>query len=179
MMHGNMYLRDGVSFEEWREDMVGRSPTFKYWDTVIRFEILVLVFIRTHQTKNFSLYIESLETLVPWFFALDRINYARWIPIHIRDMKSLPLSIEEFENCWVIQKTKNRFSCMPIDQAHEQNNKLVKGSGGAVGLTKNPSAFRRWMMAGPEQPRLLQEFESQFMDNANHNFLQHEERCST
>ena len=35
------------------------------------------------------MYVESLEALVPWYFALDHINYARWIPIHIRDMKSL------------------------------------------------------------------------------------------
>ena len=168
-----------MSFEVWIEDMVGRSPTFKYWDTALRFEILVLVFICAHRTKNFSLYVESLEGLVPWFFALNRINYARWIPIHIRDMKSLPLSIEQFQNCWVVQKTKNRFSCIPIDQAHKQNNKLVKGSGGAVGLTENPSAFRRWMVAGPEQARLLVEFESQFMDTADQNCLQHEQSCST
>ncbi len=37
---------------------------------------------------------------------------------------------------------------MPIDQVHERNNELVKGSGGAVGRTENPSAFRRWMVAG-------------------------------
>ncbi len=40
---------------------------------------------------------------------------------------------------------------MPIDQAHEQNNGVVKGSDGAVGLTQNPSAFRKWLLAGPEQ----------------------------
>ena len=45
----------------------------------------------------------------------------------------------------------NKFSRMPIGQAHEQNNQLVKGDGGAVGLTENLVAFRRWMIAGPEQ----------------------------
>ena len=54
----------------------------------------------------------------------------------------------------MVNKTRNPFSCIPLDQAHEQNNKLVKDSGGAVGLTENPSAFRRWMIAGPEQARL-------------------------
>ena len=29
----------------------------------------------------------------------------------------------------VIEKTKNRFSAMPIDQAHEQNNALIKRVG--------------------------------------------------
>lgn len=53
-------------------------------------------------------------------------------------MKSLSDDIKrDFEKCWVL---KNKFSCIPIDQAHEQNNELVKGSGGAVGLTENPVA---------------------------------------
>ena len=33
--------------------------------------------------------------------------------------------------------------------AHEQVNAGVKGEGGAVCLTENPAALRRWMVAGP------------------------------
>ena len=64
---------------------------------------------------------------------LDYVNYAHWIPIHARDMQSLRESIlEQLKKCWVLLKTQNLFSCMPLDQAHKQNNKLVKilvGSG--------------------------------------------------
>lgn len=105
--------------------------------------------MRAHRERNFSLYVESLKALVPWLFALDHHHYARWLPIHIRDMESLPSEIHhEFNEHghWVISKTRNRFSAMPIDQAHKQNNALVKGSGGAVGLTENPSAFRKWVI---------------------------------
>jgi len=119
--------------------------------------------VRAHRQGDFGLYVESLKALVPWFFALDHQNYARWIPVHIRDMENLPPSIlVEFVNFgrWVVRKTTNKFSAMPIDQAHEQNNELVKGSGGAVGLTENPSPFRKWMLAGPEQARLLTDFEN-------------------
>ena len=73
------------------------------------------IFIRAH----FNLYLDALEDLVPWFLSLDHINYARWIPVHIRDMKYLPDSIkDEFQRFWVVQKTSNAFSCIPIDQAH-------------------------------------------------------------
>ena len=133
--------------------MVQKSPTFQYWDTILNIELLGLIFIRSHCERNFPLYVESLKAMVPWFFALDNYNYARWIPIHIRDMESLPATIlKEFEEHghWVICKTTNRFSAIPIDQAHEQNNEAIKGSGGAVGLTENPSAFRKWMISGPE-----------------------------
>ena len=95
--------------------------------------------------KRFSLFLEVLEELVHIFFALDHVNYARWIPIHLRDTRSLPPSIKkefEEEHHWVLSKTNNRFSAIPIDQANEQENKDVKSVGGAVGLTENPVAFR-------------------------------------
>ena len=125
--------------------MITKTPTFHYWDTILNMEILGLIFVRAHKEQDFPLYVESLKALVPWFFALDHQNYARWIPVHTRDMESVPTSIhKEFEENghWVVPKTTNRFSSIPIDQAHEQNNDLVKGSGGAVGLTENPSALK-------------------------------------
>ena len=35
----------------------------------------------------------------------------------------------------------------------------MKGSGGAIELTENPVAFRKWMISGSEQARLLKKFE--------------------
>ena len=142
------------------------SPMFHYWDTIFSLELIGHVFVRAHREKSFPLYLDSLKEIIPWFFALDHYHYARWMPVHICDMENLPTSIhDEFHEYghWVVHKTKNRFSAMPIDQAHEQNNAIVKGSGGAVGLTQNPSAFRKWLLAGPEQARLIEEFEEQFV----------------
>ena len=34
---------------------------------------------------------------------------------------------------FTVRKTGQKFSAMAIDQAHEQNNAMVKGEGGAVG----------------------------------------------
>jgi hypothetical protein len=71
-----------------------------------------------------------------------------------------PVKIQLQKN-WVISKSFNNSSSISIYQAHEQNNAIVKGSGGAIGLTENPVAFKRWMVAGPEMARALQEFEDQ------------------
>ena len=82
----------------WEEVRKRRSPTFLFWDSIIEYETLVLLVVRAQRQHNFSLYVEALEDLMPLFFALDHVNYARWTPIHIRDMKSLPLSIaREFQ----------------------------------------------------------------------------------
>ncbi len=75
----------------------------------------------------------------------------------------LPESIKtEFkEQChWVLSKT-GQFSAIRFDQAHEQENKTIKGSGCAVGLTGNPTGFRRWMLSGPDMARLLTQFEGE------------------
>ena len=61
---------------------------------------------------------------------------------------------------FTVQTTERVFSAIPIDQAHEQNNACVKGDGEAVGLTDDPSALRRWMVAGPEIARMIDEFEN-------------------
>ena len=54
-----------------------------------------------------------------------------------------PDALAEFKSgTFVVHQTSNRFSAMSIDQCHEQNNAVVKGSGGAVGLTGNPEALQ-------------------------------------
>ena len=97
-------------------------------------------------------------------FALDHIHYSRWLPVHIRDMMSLsekhPEVLAKFHaGKFVIHKTSKKFSAMAIDQCHEQNNATFKESGGAIGLTTDPVALRRWMVAGPEVARIVTEFE--------------------
>ena len=117
------------------------------------------------------MYVNVLEELALLLFALDHVNYARWLPVHIRDMKSFPRPIkEEFEiqGNWVISKTAKTFCGILFDH--------VKGSGGCI-------AFRRWMLSGPELSRLRKQFERElFSDNDPdnpQNFLNHEQGLST
>jgi hypothetical protein len=72
---------------------------------------------------------------------------------------------------------------MALDQAHEQENAIVKGEGGAVGLTGNPSALKRWMIAGPEIARMVKEFEtsatpSEATENLKHHEQVHSQQLS-
>ena len=53
-----------ATFAECKQAMITQSPTFQFWNLVLEFEILVMIFIRAHRINNFKLYIESLEALV-------------------------------------------------------------------------------------------------------------------
>ena len=122
---------------------------------------------------DFEVTIGSLLPLFPecpGLFALDHTHYSRWVPIHIRDMMTLqeqhPDTAIQFSlEGSVVHKTKRPFSSIAIDQAHKQNNKVVKKDGGAVGLLQNTKSLHvlRWMVAGPKLARVIRDFE--FEDN--------------
>ena len=65
-----MQFENSVSAGEWRKDMLKRSPTFMFWDRILRYETLILIFIRAHREKMFFLYVDVLEKLIPLFFCL-------------------------------------------------------------------------------------------------------------
>jgi len=159
---------DGVTvldFQAWCDSRISECPQFAYWNSVFDFELTVLGLVRAIRTRNFDLYCRSLVQLAPWFFALDHTHYARWLPIHIRDMVSLhdrhaSVASELEMGNFVVCKSARPFSAIAVDHAHEQANKVIKEAGGAVGLTGNEHALRRWMVAGPEIARMLNEFEA-------------------
>lgn len=139
---------------------------FDYWLKTLSLEVLLLVYTRSLREGNFELYVQSLTQIMLWMFALDHTRYSRWLSVHIRDMMNLtdkhPDVLAELKSGkFVVHKTSNKVSAMSVDQCHEQNNAVVKGSGGAIGLTGNPGALRRWMVAGPEIARITTEFEEQ------------------
>ena len=167
-----------LEFEAWCNLAVQSCPQFHYWTITLRLELCILLYIRSLRESNFTLYMDTLGELAAWFFALDHTHYARWLPVHLRDMVSLAekhpdVAVKFNAGHFTEKKTTCAFSAMSIDQAHEQNNAYVKGDGGAVGLTENPSALRRWMVAGPEVARVISEFETSWQrsrkrENANH-----------
>jgi hypothetical protein len=166
MTDAHEHISDDVStasMEEWCEKSAEESATFLFWSLVLKYELLILEFDRAHREKKSDLYVEVLEKVAPLFFALDHTHYVRRVPVHIRDMKSLPSAIKNAfreDGHWLVPKSGRQFSGMRIDQAHEHQNKLVKGCGDAIGLTENPTAFSRWMVSGPELARLIHDLEA-------------------
>ena len=72
----------------------------------------------------------------------------------------IPAIVAELKNGnAVVNKPNLASSSFPIGQGHEQNNKIVKGDGGAIGLTENSTQLLRWMVSGPEMSRIIKDFE--------------------
>ena len=137
-----------LSFMSWHQKMFSEKPQFAMWSLTLYLEILYLQFVRSLRSADFKLYVQCLGEFAPWMFALNHSNYARWFPVHTRDMVQLPTkappTYAEFKKeHFVVQKTERAFSAMAMDQAHEQLNEQMKADGGIVGLTDNPTALLR------------------------------------
>jgi len=85
---------------------------------VFELELTILSFTHSVREGNFILYIDTLLALAPWFFVCDQTNYARWLPVHIRDMISLenthPDVFEQFRSgFFTVSISHKRFSSSP------------------------------------------------------------------
>jgi len=123
-----------MTYAQWCDHM-RKFPMFRFWDIVLTLELIVLQIVRALRTGNFPLFNEAISRIVPYFFALDHHNYARWLPVHIRDNieveKRHPTLWAQFMNGnFVADKSGRLFSKIALDHAHEQLNATLKGDGG-------------------------------------------------
>ena len=97
----------------------------------------LLIFVRSIREGNFNLFVSSLKQVVKWYYACDHYHYARWVTVHLYDLVNLPTKSPYLYKCFLdsyfaFQKSNKKLSLMGIDQAHEQNNAVIKGIGGAT-----------------------------------------------
>jgi len=100
------------------------------WSIVLELELLFLAFVLSIRQKLFSLFVDCLRKLAEWFFVCDQTNYARWLPVHIRDMLALkqphPDIYSQFTaGCFSLSKSQRKFSSIAVDRAHEQLNAVI------------------------------------------------------
>ena len=79
----------------------------------------ILILIWAHRIKKFSLFVDSIQSLMFFFFSLDHYNYAHWLAVLLRDMR------DSFSVNWVVSKTCHRFLALPSDQVPEQEDAHV------------------------------------------------------
>ena len=52
-------------------------------------EMLLFRFVRTIRSGELFLYEKSFNEIADWAFILDHYNYARWLPVRVRDTMNL------------------------------------------------------------------------------------------
>ena len=102
---------------------------------------LLLTFIRATREGNWSLHLECIREMLPWYFAYDCVNYARYRPVYLLHMIQLPETHPE------AQMPVDGFAQLPVDQAIEQTlNRSTKTKRGIVGYSLKKNAVQRWLL---------------------------------
>jgi len=122
--------QDVLDFEEWCKKRRLESPQFAFWDLVLALELTILTLIRSFREADFCLYREALAELLPYFFANNNVNYARWLSIHLRDM----MTIDQQHPKWQESSSKDILSCTNLAnnshqlQSTKPTNKTMQSS---------------------------------------------------
>ena len=170
----------GQNYAEWKASRREKSVNAEYWFTVIEMEALYFIFIKSLRMGDFETFLECLKALIPWFFALDHTHYSRWLSIFVQDLSSLEANHKETYDAFIkgfftVRKTNRVFSNMGIDQAHEQNNKILKDDGGIIGILDNPTALLKWAICGPVICHMLENEEEENGNEGLFSSLHHED----
>ena len=64
-------------------------PMFEVFIEYMELVLTILCFLKATRQGNFDIHLASLERLTKYFFALDKLKYARMVPLNITEMKAL------------------------------------------------------------------------------------------
>ena len=56
-----------------------QSKLFQFWNVYIDIVLLLLRFIRAEREGSWELHLNAVAEMLPYFFAMDRINYSRYV----------------------------------------------------------------------------------------------------
>ena len=131
-----------TKLEIFTESKCKSCPTFAFWNSYLELVEILLLFIRATREGNWSLHLSSVRDMIPWYFAYDRVNYARYMPVYWMEMMNLDRSHPEILHSLqngtfaVQQQTDHMFSKTACDQVIEQTcNRDSKTKGGLTGIT--------------------------------------------
>lgn len=148
-------------FDSFKSESEKKSKVFCFWKDYIDMVLVLLQFIKAERTGNWKLHLSATASMVAHFFSMDRVNYARWLPVYISDMHSLqdnhPEVHREFSSGnFGVSRAKQPFAQVWTDMALEQSiNRDSKSKGGIVGISTKENAVERWFLTSHERAAMV------------------------
>ena len=147
-LHSSEELQDYCTkLITYKEKLSDESNLARFWTSFLEIIEVLLNLIYSTRTGNWDLYLESVRSSLPWFFAYDRPNYSRYLTAHYYDLVALetkhPHVYEQFQdgNFSVQVSEANPFGRVEADKVIETTiNRDTKTPGGTTG---NSLSFSR------------------------------------
>ena len=134
--------------EEWNTSQHGM---IKFWLSCIDMIEILLNTIYSVRSGNWTMFVECTREIIPYCFAYNNVNYARYLTNFLGDMLALDVDFpeihERFESGDFSAQLSdaNVFSRCETDKVIEMTiNKDTKTPGGTTGFSTNDNAVKRW-----------------------------------
>lgn len=156
-------------FQDFTDESREKSKMFAFWEEYCRMVKLLLQFVKAERTGDWKLHLSSVAAMIPYFFAMDRPNYARWLPVYIMDMRQMetkhPEVHQEFlKGNHAVSRSSKPFAQVWSDMALEQTiNADSKSKGGIKGISQNPGALDRWFLTSHERASITTAIKEMYM----------------
>ena len=89
-------LSESAEFKEYvnklydfEEALMSEIAMGRFWKSYLDMWELFLCIIYATRSGDWELYVESIRSILPWVFAYDRQNYARYLTLHFMDLLNL------------------------------------------------------------------------------------------
>ena len=122
-----------------------------FWISFIEMAQILLNILYATRSGNWELLLESLKDVVPYTFAYDNVNYARYLTCMIGEMSELEQTHPEVYQAFIggtfsVQLSDTSgFGRIEPDKCIEMTiNKDTKTPGGTTGFSTNPNSIIRW-----------------------------------
>ena len=129
------------------------SSLGKFWLSYLEMCELMLNLIYASRTGSWEFYLSCIEEVIPWAFACDRQNYARYLVPFLNDMRHLSVTMPEVYTAFtkgqfsVQMGSRNPFGRNETDKTIENTiNRDCKTAGGYIGFSANFAATQRWVL---------------------------------
>ena len=155
-------------FKKFKEEQCASSKLFAYWEEYNGMVNLLLHFLQAERTGDWKLHLSAVAAMTPYFFAMDRHNYARWLPVYLADMHQIEskhprVYVEFMRGNHVVCRSSHPFSQVSTDMALEQSiNADSKTKGGIVGISMRPTALQRWFLTCHERAAITSSLKSMY-----------------
>ena len=144
-----------LHFQQYLDILRNRNGSMSaFWVTYIDLVELLLNLPRASREGDWNLHLDSLNKMIPWCFAYNTSNYAKYLSWYLLQMLNLPNTHPDLHKYLIDGgfSTKigenNPFGCIPMDQTIEETiNKDTQTAGGTKGFSTKKGAVAKYYVS--------------------------------
>ena len=145
-----------------------RGSLAAFWMIYIDLVEILLGLLMADREGDWFLHLSCIQAMIPWCFAMDKTNYARYLPYYYAEMTRLnetcPSLHAYFQNGgFSVQLGHvNPFSRIAVDQTTEETvNKDTQTAGGTRGFSLKPGTVSRYYLTAEHRAAALRQLREQ------------------